>query len=108
MSARSNQPSGDTDPRLVVGLVRGLYGLRGSVRVEVLSDDPARFDPGSVLFVEGSTQRLTVLESHADGPGPVRFLSGPTARASRTCATGTSRRPRAPRRCLRAPSTGIR
>lgn len=78
MSARSNQPSGDSDPRLVVGLVRGLHGLRGSVRVEVLSDDPARFDPGSVLFVEGSTQRLTVLESHADGPGLlVRFHERP-------------------------------
>ncbi len=28
-------------PRLVVGLVRGIHGLRGAVRLEVLTDDPA-------------------------------------------------------------------
>ena len=35
------------------GLVRGLHGLRGAVRVEVLSDDPRRFARGSVLHPEG-------------------------------------------------------
>lgn len=44
------------------------------MRVEVLSDDPARFDVGSVLFVEGSDAPLTVREARADGPGLlVRF-----------------------------------
>ena len=55
--------------RLVVGLVRGLHGLRGAVRVEVLTDNPARFVPGSVLFVEGDSRPLTVASSHRDGPG---------------------------------------
>jgi len=59
---------------LVVGLVRGVHGLRGALRVEVLSDEPARFEPGSVLFPEGSERRLTVADSRADGPGlVVRF-----------------------------------
>jgi 16S rRNA processing protein RimM len=43
--------------------------LRGVVRVEILTDDPARFEPGSVLHVEGSLDPLTVREARADGPG---------------------------------------
>jgi 16S rRNA processing protein RimM len=65
--------------RLVVGLVRGLHGLRGAVRVEVLSDDPDRFAVGSVLHEEGSDAPLTVAWAHADGPGLlVRFGERPT------------------------------
>lgn len=74
MTDPSALSEGAADTRLVVGQVRGLHGLRGAVRVEVLTDDPARFQPGSVLFLEGTTERLTVLEANADGPGLlVRF-----------------------------------
>jgi 16S rRNA processing protein RimM len=60
--------------RLVVGLVRGVHGLDGTVRVEPLSDDAARFEPGACLFREGSPRRLTVEWSQADAPGLlVRF-----------------------------------
>ena len=65
-------PAGDADAtprRLVVGLVRGVHGLRGAVRLEVLSDDPARFEPGATLFPEGSDEQLTVDWSQEDGPG---------------------------------------
>jgi 16S rRNA processing protein RimM len=64
--------TGDADGtprRLVVGLVRGIHGLRGAVRLEVLTDDPARFDPGAELFAEGSDEPLTVDWSQSDGPG---------------------------------------
>lgn len=58
----------------MVGLVRGIQGLRGTVRVEVLSDRPERFEPGSVLFREGDTSSLTVTWRSVDGPGLlVRF-----------------------------------
>lgn len=67
-------PDAAAGARLVVGLIRGLHGLRGAVRLEVLSDDPARFEPGSVVFLEGTGDRLTIEESGADGPGLlVRF-----------------------------------
>jgi 16S rRNA processing protein RimM len=46
--------------RITVGLVRGLHGLRGAVRIEVLSDEPSRFAVGSVLHVEGDDQPLTI------------------------------------------------
>jgi 16S rRNA processing protein RimM len=78
MSDRSSQPDATGAARLVVGLVRGLHGLRGGVRVEVLTDDPARFEAGSLVYPEGSPDRLTVAESISDGPGLlVRFEERP-------------------------------
>jgi len=63
-----------TDDRLVVGLVRGVHGLRGVVRVEILSDNPARFDVGSVLHRESDERPLTIVSAQRDGPGLlVRF-----------------------------------
>ena len=60
--------------RLAVGRIRGVHGLGGAVRVEVLTDDEARFAPGSVLLLEGGARRLTVMWSQADKPGLlVRF-----------------------------------
>lgn len=63
--------------RLVVGLVRGVHGLNGATRVEVLTDRPeARFARGAVLHREGDGAPLTVLDALAipDGPGwRVRF-----------------------------------
>jgi 16S rRNA processing protein RimM len=77
---------GDTAPaagprvvgeRLVVALVRGAHGLRGAVRVEILTDRPEfRYAPGQVLYREGSDDPLTIEWSSAiaDGPGwRVRF-----------------------------------
>lgn len=64
--------------RLVVGLVRGIHGLRGAVRLEVLTDDPGRFAPGARLFREGHDQPLTVEWSQNDGPGIlIRFQELP-------------------------------
>jgi 16S rRNA processing protein RimM len=67
----------------VVALVRGVHGLRGAVRVEVLTDHPeSRFAKGRVLFREGDDRPLTIAaaEAVADGPGwRVRF-DGVTSR----------------------------
>ena len=65
--------------RVTVGLVRGLHGLRGAVRVEVLSDDPERFAVGSVLYVEREQRALTVAWTGPAKPGIlVRFEELPT------------------------------
>lgn len=56
----------------MVALVRGVHGLRGAVRVEVLTDRPDdRFVPGAVLYREHDTRPLTLAsgEAVADGPG---------------------------------------
>jgi len=60
------------DERLVVALVRGVHGLNGAVRAEVLTDRPEdRFVVGHVLFREGDGRPLTIAsaEAVADGPG---------------------------------------
>lgn len=57
-----------------MGLVRGIQGLRGALRVEILTDNQARFDVGSTLYREGSDEPLIITSSHRDGPGLlVRF-----------------------------------
>lgn len=69
----------------MVGLVRGVHGLHGAVRVEVLTDHPERrFAPGLTVFREGSQAPLIVRDAVAisDGPGwRVRF-DGLTDRAA--------------------------
>jgi 16S rRNA processing protein RimM len=81
VAGHGHSPAGEG--RLVVGLVRGVHGLRGAVRVEVLTDNPARFDVGSIVFAEGSTEPLTVTSSHRDGPGLlVRFAEVPDRAAA--------------------------
>jgi 16S rRNA processing protein RimM len=62
----------DQPERLVVALVRGVHGLHGAVRVEVLTDRPDdRFLPGAVLYREADPRPLTLASAAAvaDGPG---------------------------------------
>ncbi|MGZ6265821.1 MAG: ribosome maturation factor RimM [Candidatus Limnocylindrales bacterium] len=56
--------------RLVVGLVRGFHGLKGTVRVESLTDRAEeRFAVGRSLFVEGGDAPLTIVEAGPDAQG---------------------------------------
>jgi 16S rRNA processing protein RimM len=58
--------------RLVVALVRGFRGLRGQVRVELLTDRPEdRFVVGAPVYPEGARDPLTIAEASpvADGRG---------------------------------------
>ena len=61
----------------MVALVRGVHGLHGAVRVEVLTDRPEdRFVPGAVLYREGDPRPYSIAsaEAIADGPGwRIRF-----------------------------------
>lgn len=72
--------------RLVVAQVRGLHGLNGAVRVEVLTDRPeARFATGVVLYLEGDARPLTILAAQPveDGPGwRLRFRDVPDRAAA--------------------------
>ena len=74
--------------RLVVALVRGVHGLNGAVRVEVLTDRPEeRFVPGAVLHREGRPEPLTIESAAAvaDGPGwRLRFRELPDRTAAET------------------------
>ncbi|MFI5258012.1 MAG: ribosome maturation factor RimM [Candidatus Limnocylindrales bacterium] len=72
--------------RLVVGQVRGFHGLRGTVRIESLTDRAdERFSVGRTLFREGGDLRLTIVEASADGVGwRVRFAEVPDRTAAET------------------------
>jgi 16S rRNA processing protein RimM len=51
--------------RVVVGRIGRPHGIRGEVTVEVRTDEPdKRFEPGTVLYVNGSDRRLTVDRIH--------------------------------------------
>ncbi len=72
-TSRGHLSPRDAGPtRLTVALVRGFRGLRGHVRVELLTDRPEdRFTVGATLFPEGTGERLTIAEAApvADGRG---------------------------------------
>jgi 16S rRNA processing protein RimM len=70
--------------RLVVALVRGFQGIRGAVRVEVLTDDPeARYAPGTRLYPEGTDAPLTIAEARPADPGWIlRFREVPSREAA--------------------------
>ena len=70
------------EERVAVGLVHGLHGLRGAVRIEVLSDEPHRFDIGSVLFAEGDEQPLTIAWTGPAKPGLLVRFEGLDTRES--------------------------
>ncbi|MBP1704502.1 MAG: rimM [Chloroflexi bacterium] len=56
--------------------MRGLHGVHGAVRLEVLTDRPAeRFRPGQVLHREGSDEPLSVVEARPAEPGWVVRLA---------------------------------
>lgn len=85
--SRSRSRSSDTE-RLVVALVRGVHGLNGAVRVEVLTDRAEeRFVAGAVLHREGRPEPLTIESATAiaDGPGwRLRFRELPDRTAADT------------------------
>jgi 16S rRNA processing protein RimM len=72
----ANDGSRERSPRLVVGRVRGFHGLKGTVRLESLTDRAEeRFAAGRSLFVEGSDEPLTIAEAEPDRLGwRVRFV----------------------------------
>ena len=50
-------PRSNSTP-VIVGRIRSAWGIRGDVSVEVLSDAPNRFAPGSVLRLKGKPARV--------------------------------------------------
>jgi 16S rRNA processing protein RimM len=85
-AAPERGPHAAAPVRLVVAQVRGLHGLNGAVRVEVLTDRPeARFAIGNVLHIEGDVRPLTITAAQAveDGPGwRLRFRELPERAAA--------------------------
>ena len=55
---------GNTPSYLVVGKIVGAHGVRGEVKVSLLTDNPERFRPGARLFLQSE-----------EGPTPAEVVS---------------------------------
>ncbi len=55
-----------SSPYVAVGRISGAFGVRGELKVEVLTDFPQRFEPGSKLFL--TEKAVTVAGARATGP----------------------------------------
>ena len=51
---------------IAVGWVRGPHGLRGELKITVLSDNPDRFQPGVAVWLAGERRTVTALRPHGD------------------------------------------
>lgn len=49
------------DSFLAVGRIVSPHGIRGEVKIEVMTDFPSRFDPGAQLWLEGEDEPCRVL-----------------------------------------------
>ncbi|MBI4496485.1 MAG: 16S rRNA processing protein RimM [Chloroflexi bacterium] len=55
----ASSPSTQHEPeRVVVGRVLGTWGLRGDLRVQPLTDNPERFQPGQTVWLRGVPRRI--------------------------------------------------
>jgi len=48
---------------LAVGRIIGAHGVRGEIKVKLLTDFPERFEPGALLYLEGESVQREVLSS---------------------------------------------
>ncbi|HVM24528.1 MAG TPA: ribosome maturation factor RimM [Candidatus Limnocylindrales bacterium] len=84
MAGTSSSRSSTTrsERRLALARVLGVKGLRGGVRVEILTDWPERLDAGASLFADGSDEPLVVSRTEVGGRVPVLYFAGRETRES--------------------------
>ncbi len=69
-----------SDRRLAIARVLGAKGLRGGIRVELLTDFPERVAPGSEVWLEGAPTPVRVERMESGGRTTVLYLDGVTTR----------------------------
>ncbi|RIK53504.1 MAG: 16S rRNA processing protein RimM [Chloroflexi bacterium] len=73
---------------MAVGLITGAHGLRGELRVEVHSDNPARFAVGSRLWLGEGLDGVEILTSRPHKGQVLLTLSGIDSRADADAVRG--------------------
>ena len=73
--------------RVAVGRINGAWGLRGHVKVTPLTTNPERFQPGSVLLIDGEPRQVIDVATPKGYPC-VRF-EGCTNRGAADSLNGT-------------------
>ncbi len=54
--------------RTQVGKIAGAFGLRGQLKVEMISNFPARFDKGNTLFIDNVAYKIQESQIHKGRP----------------------------------------
>lgn len=62
------------DDHIIVGIIRGVRGLKGELRVEPTTEFLVRFESGNTLFIKGVSHE--VIRSQQGGKGIVLLLDG--------------------------------
>ncbi|MCP4167673.1 MAG: 16S rRNA processing protein RimM [Chloroflexi bacterium] len=75
MMAESNQST------IAIGRIVGIHGVRGEVKVDVYTDFPERFEPGSDIVLEGEAQLYRILSTRPHKGMLLIHLEGFTSRA---------------------------
>lgn len=84
-NSRSSQPT----ERVAVARVSGAHGLRGGLRLELLTDWPEDLQAGTQLFTEGADQPRTVQSMATGGRVPIMMLDGVDSREAAEALVGT-------------------
>jgi 16S rRNA processing protein RimM len=77
------------EPTVVVGRVTKVHGLRGEVAIQVFSDNPDRFAPGSQVFLEDG-RALTIAVTHEHGGRLLVTFAGVEDRTAAEALRGLS------------------
>lgn len=77
-----------SERRRVVALVHGPKGLRGGVRVELLTDWPEDVSAGARLYAEGGAEQWRIERVETGGRSPVLYLEGVTDRDAAQALAG--------------------
>lgn len=83
---RPTPPAPIPDDHVVVGVIVGIWGLRGDVKVEAYSDYAGRFAPGNVVYVDG--ERTIILRARPHKAGYVVGLESVTNRTAAQAMRG--------------------
>jgi 16S rRNA processing protein RimM len=73
--------------RVAVGRINGAWGLRGHVKVTSLTTNPRRFQPGSVLLIDGEPREI--LDVATPKGYPCVQFEGCTSRSAADSLRGT-------------------
>ena len=57
-----------TPKRTQVGRIAGAFGLRGQLKVEMISNFPARFEKGNLLYIDGIEHKIQESQIHKGRP----------------------------------------
>ncbi len=60
---------------ITIGRIPATFGIKGKVKVRVLTDFPERFSPGSVVFVDGKPLTVESAEFRSRENATVKFKS---------------------------------